>query len=171
MTVLLQLVATLAIILMEVEARSIYLKTNNTTTVQCVGEGILSNSINYRWLALPLILQSLSMCGLGIGIIQFVAAQAPYSMRGFILGTAYGLYFLFAVLSIAISVPITLHLSIWNSGVISCGFWYALLLLAIEILSGIVLLILLKKYKWRKREDILPNEHIFAERYYDTSAN
>ena len=169
LAVLLQLVATATIMLIEVEARSIHLKTNNTTTVQCVGEGILSNGINYRWLAIPLILQSLSMCGLGIGIIQFVAAQAPYSMRGLIMGTAYSLYFLFAALGFAISIPVTLHFSIWNSGVISCRFWYALLLLAIEIISSIVLLILLKKYKWRKREDVLPNEHIFAERYYDTS--
>ena len=30
-----------------------------------------------------------------------------------------------------------------------------------------VLLILIKHYKNRKREDVLPNEHIFAERYYD----
>ena len=25
----------------------------------------------------------------------------------------------------------------------------------------------MKYYKGRKREDVLPNEHIFAERYYD----
>ena len=169
LAVLLLLAATVTLMLMEVEARSIYLKTNNTTTVQCVGQGILTNSIDYRWLAIPLVFRSMSISAFGIGIIQFVAAQAPYSMRGLIIGTVYGLVLLFATLGIAISIPFTIHLPIWNSGVISCGFWHALLLLVIEIISGIMLLILLKKYKWRKREDVLPNEHIFAERYYDTS--
>ena len=40
-----------------------------------------------------------------------------------------------------------------------------LLGLAIVVL-GSIFGVVMKVYKKRKREDVLPNEHIFAERYY-----
>ena len=88
-------------------------------------------------------------------------------MRGLVMGSAYGLLFLYAALSIAISLPFTSTLSVWGSGVINCGFWHSLMLLFIAGTTGVVLLLVLKWYKRRKREDVLPNEHIFAERYYE----
>ena len=57
----------------------------------------------------------------------------------------------------------------WATGVISCEFWYFIVkifLLVILLLTSIV--VVLKYYKNRKREDVLPNEHIFAERYYSS---
>ena len=70
----------------------------------------------------------------------------------------------------AINIPFMHNLSIWGKGIISCGFWYGLTLLAIEGTAGIVLHLILKTYKRRKREDVLPNEHIFAERYYEVKS-
>ena len=57
----------------------------------------------------------------------------------------------------------------WSTGIISCEFWYLLVILLILILDSIILFTLVKWYKKRKREDILPNEHVFAERYYSRS--
>ena len=160
-----EIVATLTI---EVIARHQYLEsTNYNTTIPCMVHGTLGSSINFRWIAVPLSVYSLSASVLGIGLLEFIVSQTPYSMRGLIMGTSYSMLALCVPVVMGISVPFTRELSIWGTGIISCGFWYALLLLVIEVLVGILFIAMLRWYKKRKREDVLPNEHIFAERYYD----
>ena len=160
-----ELVATLMI---EVIARRQYLESSNyNTTIPCMVHGTLGSSINFRWIAVPLSVYSLSACVLVIGLLEFIVSQTPYSMRGLIMGTCYCMIALCAPVVMSISVPFTRDLSIWGDGIFSCGFWYALLLLMIEVLVGIMLIAMRRWYKKRKREDVLPNEHIFAERYYD----
>ena len=172
--VLLQIATIIVLMLIEIVVRHNYLEENtsyqNTTTIQCnfyhKSDGVWSLSLDYRWMAIPDFLYSLSITLLGIGASEFITAQSPYSMRGLIVGCGYGMLCLTAVLTVAISIPFTKRLSIQGSGVTSCEFWYTLLLLIIEILACIMLVVTLKFYKKRKREDVLPNEHIFAERYY-----
>ena len=128
----------------------------------------LSILIDYRWVAIPSFLECMSILLLSMGIFQFIASQVPYSMRGLIVGTAYCMASLSAVISIAIGIPFRKRMS---TGVISGEFWYELLLLIIETIAGILLIALMKWYKRRIREDVLPNEHIFAERYYEIDVN
>ena len=160
--------ATVAILAIETVTRYKHLETTNyNTTIPCMGHGTLSTSMDFRWMAVPLFLHSLSAGAFGIGTIEFIASQAPYSMRGLIMGTAYCILALCSAVGVGISTPFTRQLSIWGTGIISCGFWYALLLLVVQVLVGFMFTAMQKWYKKRKREDILPNEHIFAERYYD----
>ena len=128
--------------------------------------GTLTTALDYRWLAIPSFLVTMSLVVFSIGGIEFIASQAPYSMRGLITGTAYGMVALSAALGIAISIPFIKKLPVWDTAVISNRFWHALLLLITETAAGILLIITTRWYKKRKREDVLPNEHIFAERYY-----
>ena len=166
--VLLLIADIIALLVIETVGRYKYLEsTNYNTTIPCIGHGTLSTSMDFRWMAIPLFLHSLSASVFGIGAIEFIASQAPYSMRGLIMGTAYCMFALCAAVGIGISIPFTRQLSIWGTGIISCGFWYALLLLVVEVLAGFMFTAIQKWYKKRKREDVLPNEHIFAERYYD----
>ena len=173
--VLLSIASTVALLVLETVARHNYFDhyVNSTSETQCVFYQETNNvwklSLDYRWMGIPDLLFSLSITLLGIGATEFVVAQSPYSMRGLMVGSAYGMYSLFAALSIAVSVPFTRRLSpwTWGTGVLSCSFWYTLLLLIIEIIVYIVLVVMEKFYKKRKREDVLPNEHIFAERYYE----
>ena len=72
-----------------------------------------------------------------------------------------------AAVGIGISLPFSRQLSIWGTGIIICEFWHALLLLVVEVLICFVLIAMLRWFKKRIGEDVLPNEHIFAERYYD----
>ena len=60
--------------------------------------------------------------------------------------------------------PFTKQSSTWGTGVISCEFWYLLSTLIVIVLFSGALLIAGRWYK--NREDVLPNAHIFAERYY-----
>jgi peptide/histidine transporter 3/4 len=167
--VFLLIAETVALLVIESIARHRYYLTNNSynTTIECIGDGTLSTSMDYRFMAVPLLLHSLSVTAVAIGAFEFFASQAPYSMRGLIMGVVYCTLTLFAALGMGISVPFTKQSSSWGSGIISCGFWYALLLLVVEVLFGFMLVAMQRCYKKRKREDVLPNEHIFAERYYD----
>ena len=165
--VLLQVLLSVSLMLIEIMARHNSLDSGGNSTLQCVGL-TLSNSMDYRWMALPCILYSFSVALWIVGIIRFIAAQSPYSMRGLVMGSLYGLFSLSAAVGIATSLPFTRNLSLWGTGVINCGFWHSLMILIIEGIAGVLFLLILKWYKRRKREDVLPNEHIFAERYYES---
>ena len=170
---LLHIPAIVALMVLVVVARHSYLNynTSNNDTIQCIfheADGALSSSLDYRWMTIPNLLYSLSITAITIGALEFLISQAPYSMRGLLMGSAYGMLALFAALTVVISIPFTKISSIWGTGMLSCGFWYAVLVLVTEVMVGMTLAVTLKFYKKRKREDVLPNEHIFAERYYST---
>ena len=132
--VVLLISATVAVLIIEIVARHNYLtSTNYNTTIPCIGHGTLSTSMDFRWMAVPLFLHSLSSGMIGIAGIKLIASQAPYSMRGLIMGTAYCMFTLCSAVGIGINIPFTRQLSIWDTGIISCGFWYALLLLVVQV--------------------------------------
>ena len=148
-----------------------HLENSNTTSIFSMGNGTLPTVLDYRWTAIPYFLNSMSNSLLGIGSVEFIASQVPYSMRGLIIGACYSIMFLSALVTMAISTPFTENLSTRGNGIISSRFWYGLLLLLIDIVVGIMLAVALKLYKKRKRDDVLPNEHVFAERYYGATGN
>ena len=157
-----------AILVIEVVVRRSYLEsTNYNSTMPCLDHGTLNTDVNIWWMAIPFLLDSPLMFVLYIRGLGFIVSQTPYSMRGLLMGTAYATIVLTGPVMNGIGIPFTRQLSIWGTGIISCGFWYDLLLLVVGVVSGFVLTALLKWYKKRKREDVLPNEHIFAVRYYD----
>ena len=103
---------------------------------------------------------------IGIGFLEFLSAQIPLQMKGVMLGTGYGTIFIVGVVSAILMVPFKAKLSVWGTGIIICGFWYLFLAFFVQISTCFALVMLLKRYKGRKREDVLPNEHYYAERYY-----
>ena len=140
----------------------------NNNTLQClyhIDSGTLVNTLDSRWFILPQILSSLSDLLIVITMIEFFCAQVPYSMKGLIAGLTYGLLGLFIALNRIILLPFIKVPAHWGVRAISCGFWYLLtkLFLLIVIFS---FSLVGRWYKLRKREDVLPNEQIFAERYY-----
>ena len=168
---LLLTVKIIAVLVIEIMTRRQYLEsTNYNATIPCIVHGALNTTIDFQWVAVPLLLHSLSGSVLGIGGLKFIVSQTPYLMRGLIMGSSYSMLILCVPVMIGISIPFTRDLSIWGHGIINCGFWYALLLLVVEVLVGFMLIAMQRWYKKRKREDVLPNEHIFAERYYDRDA-
>ena len=79
----------LSVLVIETVARYKYLDSANyNTTIPCIGHGTLSGVVDYQWMAMPMLLHSLTTNLLGIGAVQFIASQAPYSMRRLIMGTA-----------------------------------------------------------------------------------
>ena len=167
-----QALRVITLMIFDLMARNNYLVQNGkNSTLQCIfseEKGALSSSFDTKWMVLSNILNAISIVTLGIGGIEFMCAQTPYSMKGLIIGTVYGSVLIIALIGYGITEPFTRHMITWSTGVISCGFWYLLLVIIVLIFNSTLLLILGKVYKNRKREDVLPNEQIFAERYYST---
>ena len=142
------------------------------STAQCLFQasvGSLGSAIDGRWYIIPQILSSLSDLLIVISIIEYFCAQVPYSMKGLMAGIIYALLGQFVALNELFLLPFTLIKS-WSGGIISCGFWYLSTKTAI-LLVIILIMIFGGRCRWRKREDVLPNEHIFAERYYTKIIN
>ena len=143
----------------------------NNTTLWCVfreAQGSLSPDFDAKWLAVLDLLFYTSTLFFVIGSFEFICAQSPYSMRGLLFGTGYGSVMLFNILGYSIMQPFRRLSFTWDSGIISCEFWFLLLILTLLVISIVLFYGFVKWYKKRKREDVLPNEHIFAERYYSS---
>ena len=166
----LQLARLTALMAIDLTARHSYIKHNNNTTLQCIfaeKSGILSSNFDIKWMILPRALNSVSIITTATGVLEFVCSQAPYPMRGLLFGAMHGSLVVCSVAGYGILQPFRKQsVRAWSTGMISCEFWYLLLTLLIVILELMMLCILMKWYKRRKRDDILPNEQIFAERYY-----
>ena len=125
------------------------------------------DTLDYKWYITPEFLFALSKICLLKGALEFFFAQVPYSMKGLLAGCSYGMITIFASFNYGLVSIFKINFHVWEKQtILICEFWYLLT----KIIPGIILLLLLilalKCYKKRKREDILPNEHIFAEQYY-----
>ena len=143
----------------------------NNYTIQCLfhlkSASFLSKTIDYRWLALPQVLFTISDMMFATGIIEFYCAQVPYSMKGLAVGTYFSFLGLFGLFNYGLSQVFRLKSYIWETNTaFSCGFWYLLTKIILTVSVMLILLLAFKYLKKRKREDVLPSEHIFAEQYY-----
>ena len=126
-----QIVRVATLIAFDVISRHKYLKDEYNATIQCIfhaRRGLLSQSLDDRWLAIPEYLHYISLTFLLTGLIEFIFSQAPYSMKGIIMGAQ---YILISICSITIMIVtiMVLHKSSLGAGTISCEFRYALLLI------------------------------------------
>ena len=165
---ILRIIKIIALIVIDITARDSYIEHNNAT-ISCIfteESGILGTNFDIQWMILPNLLNSFSVITFTIGTFEFICSQSPYSMRGLLFGAMYGSVVLYSVIEYAVLQPFTKQSAAWGKGIISCEFWYMLFKLLILVLNSVMLCFLMKWYKNRKREDVLPNEQIFAERYY-----
>ena len=142
---------------------------NETCRVGCMfyeSHGALSLSLDYKWTAIPQFLHSISMALIFISGLEFLCAQVPYSMKGLLFGTTYGFGAISTASALLFSILFKEKLFNWSTGIISCGFWYFFQVLVMIILISVVASVILKWYKYRKQQDVLPNEQVFAEQYY-----
>ena len=107
------------------------------------------------------------MVGLAFGIampatLEFCVAQSPYSMRGLVVGV----WFTMSGVSQMIAFFSTYPFSYIHTGQLSCEFYYFLLILVIFTVSFVLYVVLAKRYKLRRREDLF-NPYTAAEQYYE----
>ena len=166
----LQILTVTILMIFEVTSRYNFMKNfGYNVTVECVfyeHPGVLSTSFDYRWSLMLDVVESFSMLSFFVGALEFLCAQVPFQMKGMMLGVAYGSIFIFSIMGGIVMMAFRKKLSIWGTGVISCGFWFILLLLFVDLFICFIQLLLFRCYKRRKRDDLLPSEHYFAEKFY-----
>ena len=168
---ILNLINLFILMALNLTSRHIYLFSNGyNSTLQCYlyeSSGILYSAVGKEWFIIPNFLFVLSSLFYLIGIIEFLSSQSPYAMRGTIFGMLFAtMCIIFLFPGVAVIAVFLQHFTFWSTKTVSCGFWYILIVIIIYSIALAVFLYLTKKYKMRKREDVLPNEQIFAERYY-----
>jgi peptide/histidine transporter 3/4 len=150
----------------------VHITSSSNATLSCIFYksydhlNYLSETLDYRWIIVLEALVAISELLIAIGALEFYCAQVPYSMKGLVAGILYGLLGFFMMFSQGLLLPFTMTSLEWGMGTLSCGFWYLLTLLIYLLIVMAALVIVMRWYKKRKREDVLPNEQIFAERYY-----
>ena len=140
-------------------------------TIQCIFHdnpvSWISDALDYRLFAIPGIISAVSFTLILVGSIEMLCAQVPYSMKGLVIGIFYGSLGFFLLLSNLIAQLFIWKSYLWRTeSVFNCGFWYLQIKLIIHLVVFFIIFLAVTYYKKRKRGDVLPNEQIFAERYY-----
>ena len=140
-------------------------------TLHCIfhenSNSLMNDIIDYRWFILVEFLFAASNTILLIGTIEFFCAQVPYSMKGLVAGCYYGYLGLCVMFNYGLSRIFRAKLHVWESNTtFNCGFWYLVTKIIPVAMAAFTIVLSIKYHKKRKREDVLPSEHIFAEQYY-----
>ena len=172
---LLELAGLIVLVILITYARSKYTETTthpHNYTLHCLlfhekSNSLMNDIIDYRWSVLVEFLFAASSTMLVIGTIEFFCAQVPYSMKGLVAGCYYGCLGLCVMFNYGLSQVFRAKLHIWESNTtFNCGFWYLLTKIIPVAMAAFTVALTIKYHQKRKREDVLPNEHIFAEQYY-----
>ena len=120
-------------------------------------------------LILPGLMVDLAVPLLYISILEFTVAQAPYPMRGMIIGFAYffvGLYVLLGVGYEQIFMFLT-SLSPWLGRYSCCSLYYTIGA-TVSLLVTVLTFWTTHKYKYQERSEVI-NEYQFIENYYSAT--
>ena len=147
------------------------LRQNLNYTVACIvhsSESYLEQNhvlqINYTWLLIPQIFTGISNYLLIKGLIEFISAQSPYSMRGLL----FGIIFYACILPLSLSSFLLDYLGkVVSDGSKYCSMWFYCGQMAVTLLLVGVWVIVRKCYTPRRRDEDLHNRQMFAENYYE----
>ncbi len=124
--------------------------------------------INYLWVVIPSnFLAALQTSIFFISLLEFTCAQAPYNMRGFLMGLVCSLLCSTLPVSYAIFVA---WLKLWKEYCDfpkpSCEFWFFLFQLLTAVIGLVSLMIVARWYKRRERDEPYRDRQ-FVEDFYD----
>ena len=153
------------LVLLGIETSSYLLeKRSNQTISRCNLQTDPSHSASYidvHWVILANFLNGLSMFLFILSGIEFICAQAPFNMKGLVLGIACALFGLGALIHASISEAFTSKGAVWENAPLTCGIWYFVMEGTIALSGFTVVVMIVKMYKRRVRIGIL---HTQADR-------
>ena len=104
-----------------------------------------------------------------VTIFEFISAQSPHSMKGFLLGTYFAISGFYQFVSSCILIPFSLD-KVWASGDYpphtGCVFGYFIVICTIALIGVVLYLIAAKRYVNRERDD-RPYDQRFVIDVYD----
>ncbi len=147
---------------------------------QCVFQFYMLNTselvypdLNLHWSVLipPNLFLGIGPIVVTTAMLEFISAQSPQLMKGFLIGVFFAIRGLFKFLNSIIIIPLSLKRP-WASGemlenppVTNCGFVYLLFTCVVGGIGFILLLIAAKKYKYRRRDEGMFSQHHVEEIY------
>ncbi len=143
---------------------------SENSPTQCVltsKDNVTQFSVYYEWVALPIeAIFYTAIFFFVIAMLEFVCAQAPYNLRGLLVGLVH------SALLLSIPLGLVVYL-IWKTGYqhseasnSSCDIWFYLFTTITASLGCVLWCAVAKWYKRRERDE--PEMcYIFAENYYD----
>ena len=133
----------------------------NNTTTECM---LRKNASVAVYIPLNLIVDFTTTV-LPKSSVVFVCAQAPYNVRGFLIGLFFTLITFFIIIG-------TLIFFTWNSKWLAildtstCGIWFYLTTLVLAVMSSALLGLVIRWYKARERDEITPSQGLVEEVYH-----
>ena len=102
-----------------------------------------------------------------IASYEFICAQSPHSMKGFLIGTFFAIKGVFQLIGVLVLyIPITILCSLPGSSKFPlCGFVYYIINIVIALVGIIAFIYVARKYQYRKRDEP-DNIYRYAEEYY-----
>ena len=132
-----------------------------TPNVTCMIHKTINKDItlNFYWTMIPLVFKGLGIVVFDLVINEFIIAQSPQQMKGFLFGLYYAFNGVAKIIGYKLDYPFKL---LPQSIPVSCGFYYYLTQTILLSLVFIIFLILSKRYKLRVRNNPV-NIHMIAE--------
>ena len=99
--------------------------------------------------------------------LEFISAQSPHSMKGFLVGLFFATRGLFQFISSIVLFPFFSLDDLWRhrQSVINCDSGYLIFVFLVGLLSLISFTVVAKHYKYRERDDP-PYNHMHVERVF-----
>ena len=120
--------------------------------------------INYKWLAIPELLHEVAFVVVVVKSLEFIVAQSPCRMRGFMVGLWLAMYKLSQFIGINLQY---IFVAIVPPSVSpSCLFYYFSIKIIVLATAFVIFVVLSRRYELRIRERQI-NLYQIAERYYD----
>ena len=106
---------------------------------------------------LPVFLMEMAVALLITTAFEFISAQSPHSMKGFLIGVFYTVQGTFKFLGTVSMLPFSVS-AIWASdymkthlpSITNCGFGYLLLNCIVGVVSLVLFTVAVKRYKYRE---------------------
>ncbi len=95
--------------------------------------------------------------------IELMCAQSPYAMRGLLIG----ILLLSEATCFGLSTGALELVIMFSSSDTMCGIWFHTTIIILILVAVFIQLTVMKCYVLRKRDDILNNEQMFAENYFE----
>ena len=98
-------------------------------------------------------------------ILEFICAQAPYNMKGLLIG------FLITIQTMFTTVGGVIYLA-WSNNwfaildTSTCGIWFYLTTLVLAVVSSALLGLVIRLYKARERDEITRSQYLVEEVYH-----
>ena len=122
---------------------------------------------NYIWMDIPSnVLTALQYMLFNVAFFEFICAQAPYNMKGLLIGTAFSISY--AVLPVGYAIFVAWDFgwrTAYTNAPLSCGFWFFLFLILTDIVGLLILCIVAKWYKRRERDEPANQQSVVEEVY------